>query len=235
MCGSAHYAIDGFMKTHSKPETSTCITQNTAFAKAKIWTRNKEKKKLYDKQRRQNKKEALREYERVRGQKRKSSRREYKRLYNRRRMSEDVQFLMVSRLRNRIYTVLDGRTKSAPTLKLLGCSLDELKTHLESLFLPGMSWENRSQWHIDHKRPCASFDLTDPEQQKQCFHYTNLQPLWARDNLLKSDSYERQLAENQGVLDDSRPPDPDAHPGTVQEEQGMLPDSSGENTELPII
>jgi HNH endonuclease. len=50
-----------------------------------------------------------------------------------------------------------------------------------------MSWDNygRDGWHIDHIRPCASFDLTDPEQQRQCFHYTNLQPLWAADNIRK--------------------------------------------------
>lgn len=61
------------------------------------------------------------------------------------------------------------------------------------IFLPGMSWERRSDIHIDHIRPCASFDLTDPEQQKQCFHYTNLKPLWARDNLLQSSSWEGKI------------------------------------------
>jgi hypothetical protein len=53
-----------------------------------------------------------------------------------------------------------------------------------------MSWENHGEWHIDHIRPCASFsDLTQLEQQKQCCHYTNLQPLWAIDNILKSDKW----------------------------------------------
>ena len=66
----------------------------------------------------------------------------------------------------------------------------ELKAYLELQFTDGMTWENRGNWHIDHIRPCASFDLTDPEQQKQCFHYTNLQPLWAADNLAKSDSWD---------------------------------------------
>jgi len=57
--------------------------------------------------------------------------------------------------------------------------------HLESLFLPGMSWENRHLWHIDHVLPCAAFDLTNPKEQRRCFHYTNLQPLWALDNIKK--------------------------------------------------
>lgn len=55
-----------------------------------------------------------------------------------------------------------------------------------------MSWENRGNfgWHVDHIKPCASFDLTKPEEQAKCFHYTNLQPLWARENIAKGDKYE---------------------------------------------
>ena len=79
--------------------------------------------------------------------------------------------------------------KSKRTEELLGCTIEEAKAHLASLFTDGMSWDNHGEWHIDHIRPCASFDLTDPEQQKQCCHYTNLQPLWAADNLAKSDNW----------------------------------------------
>ena len=59
--------------------------------------------------------------------------------------------------------------------------------HLEAQFKPGMTWDNYGLkgWHVDHIRPCASFDLRDPEQQRRCFHYTNLQPLWAEENLKK--------------------------------------------------
>lgn len=83
--------------------------------------------------------------------------------------------------------------KSASTLELVDCSIAQLKAHLESAFKPGMTWKNHGfgddKWHIDHIRPCSSFDLTDPEQQKLCFHWTNLQPLWQADNLAKSDSF----------------------------------------------
>lgn len=68
---------------------------------------------------------------------------------------------------------------------LLGCTGEEFKHHLESKFQPGMSWENMSGWHIDHIRPCVSFDLTDLEEQKRCFHFSNLQPLWALENQKK--------------------------------------------------
>jgi Uri superfamily endonuclease len=69
--------------------------------------------------------------------------------------------------------------------ELVGCSLSQLIRHLESKFLPGMAWDNRHQWHVDHIKPLCAFDLTDPEQQALAFHYSNLQPLWAVDNMRK--------------------------------------------------
>ncbi len=71
--------------------------------------------------------------------------------------------------------------KAFSTIELLGCDINFLKEYLESKFTKGMSWENYGQagWHIDHIKPCASFNLSNLEEQKTCFHYTNLQPLWA--------------------------------------------------------
>lgn len=88
-------------------------------------------------------------------------------------------------------------SKAARTLDLIGCSVEALIHHLEAQFAPGMTWENHGRWrkhgprrwHIDHIRPCASFDLTDPEQQRACFHYTNLRPLWAVDNIIKGSKH----------------------------------------------
>lgn len=77
--------------------------------------------------------------------------------------------------------------KAMPTMQLVGCTVAQLRAHLERQFKPGMTWDNLGAWHIDHIKPCASFDLSDPDQQRACFHYTNLQPLWARENLSKSD------------------------------------------------
>jgi hypothetical protein len=78
-------------------------------------------------------------------------------------------------------------TKCKKTLELLGCSLEEARNYIQSKFKEGMTWENYGLygWHIDHIIPCASFDLKDPEQQKKCFNYTNLQPLWWHENLSK--------------------------------------------------
>jgi len=78
-----------------------------------------------------------------------------------------------------------GYSKLRSTRESLGCSIPELKAHLESLFQPGMTWANRGEWEIDHIRPCASFNLLDPEQQRCCFHFTNLQPLWKAQNRQK--------------------------------------------------
>ena len=108
---------------------------------------------------------------------------------NKKRRKTDPTFNIKCNLRSRLSTVLKGNKKSATTEKLLGCTYKEARLHLESQFTDGMSWDNYGLfgWHIDHIIPCASFDLSDPEQQRQCFHYTNLQPLWAEDNLRKSD------------------------------------------------
>lgn len=108
-----------------------------------------------------------------------------------RRRHTDPDFKLLTTLRNRINVALrfSGTRKSAPTADIVGCSIPELKAHLESQFLPGMSWSNHGKWHIDHIKPCALFNLTDPAQQSECFNYKNLQPLWAIDNIKKGAKY----------------------------------------------
>ena len=106
---------------------------------------------------------------------------------------KDPLFRLKAALRTRLIDALRGGTKSARTLTLLGCSIEELRAHLEKQFLPGMNWENwgrgNGKWQVDHIRPCDSFDLSDPEQQQQCFNFRNLQPLWFLDNVRKGAKY----------------------------------------------
>jgi hypothetical protein len=104
---------------------------------------------------------------------------------------EDPSFKLKLNLRTRLNHAIKGNSKSAKTLELLGCSIEDLKKHLESLFQDGMSWENYgiNGWHIDHIKPCIAFDLSKEAAQKQCFHYSNLQPLWAIENLKKGGSH----------------------------------------------
>ena len=108
---------------------------------------------------------------------------------NKQRRDNDLNYSMACRLRNRIRSIIKGESKCASNKELLGCSYEEFIEHIESKFVDGMSWDNRSEWHIDHIKPCSAFDLTSEEGQRKCFHYSNLQPLWALDNLRKSDKY----------------------------------------------
>jgi hypothetical protein len=98
----------------------------------------------------------------------------------------DPNFKLLAVLRTRLYDALAGRNKSASTMELVSCSIASLRSHLESLFRSGMTWENHGKWHVDHRRPCSSFDLSDPDQQRECFHWSNLQPLWAEDHYIKT-------------------------------------------------
>jgi len=91
------------------------------------------------------------------------------------------------RLENSMLRLKAGVSKSKTARDLLGCDLDFLRVHLEKQFRPGMTWENHGYhgWHVDHKKALASFNLSDPEQVANAFHYSNLQPLWARENIEK--------------------------------------------------
>lgn len=106
------------------------------------------------------------------------------------RRKQDKNFQIEAALRSRIQKAIKGTAKkSKRTRELIGCEVEFLMGWIESQFTDGMSWENYGPkgWHVDHKLPCASFDLCDPEQQKACFRYTNLQPLWWIENLRKND------------------------------------------------
>ena len=82
---------------------------------------------------------------------------------------ENVSFRISVNMRSRIRIALKGTHKFLRSSELLGCSIENLKTHLESLFLDGMTWDNYcyNGWHIDHILPCSSFDLSDELQLKQ--------------------------------------------------------------------
>jgi hypothetical protein len=79
--------------------------------------------------------------------------------------------------------------KSSRTIDLIGCSYQDIVKHIQGQFREGMSWDNhgRHGWHIDHIIPCASFNLSIESEQRKCFHYSNLRPLWAIENLMKGD------------------------------------------------
>ena len=110
---------------------------------------------------------------------------------------KDPGLRVTLRLRKRLWDAVTGQNsvKGESFIDLVGCTQGELVQHIESQFTDGMTWGNygRDGWHVDHIRPCSSFDLTDLDQQRRCFHYTNLQPLWAVDNLRKNDKWDPEV------------------------------------------
>lgn len=107
--------------------------------------------------------------------------------YVKERYKNDLSLRLSNSIRSRIRYALCGKSKGASSIELTGMPIEQLRTYLEDKFQEGMSWNNYGEWEIDHIRPCASFDLNDIEQQKECFNYKNLQPLWRRDNRSKKD------------------------------------------------
>jgi hypothetical protein len=125
----------------------------------------------------------MREYEKC------PKRKAYNKALYRKRWDTDKNFKIARLLRGRLKYALKNNNiiKYSHALDLLGCALGFFKKHLESQFMEGMTWQNNTKygWHIDHIIPVCHFDLRDIEQQKKCFHWTNLQPLWADDNWRK--------------------------------------------------
>lgn len=144
-------------------------------------TENSEYKKQKDKEYREAHKEEYKE----------NHRRWRKENYEKMKEENGPEFIkhkLKTNIGRRIREIL-GQNKSERCMDYVGCSLENLKAHLESTFKDDMSWENYGKWQIDHKIPCAAFDMGDPIEQKACWHYTNLQALWAIDNILKKDKF----------------------------------------------
>lgn len=108
--------------------------------------------------------------------------------YQKEQYGKNINYRLRSIVRSRLNHVFRGKIKPDSVIRSLGCTIKQLKTYLEAQFQPGMTWDNygRHGWHIDHIMPLSSFDLTDPGQFREACHYTNLQPLWAKDNLQKA-------------------------------------------------
>jgi hypothetical protein len=104
------------------------------------------------------------------------------------RLKIDINFKLRHYLRSRLYKAIKIQQKSGSAVDDLGCSIPELKIHLEAQFQEGMSWDNWSctGWHIDHIIPLSSFNLSNREEFLKACHYTNLQPLWAEENFSKN-------------------------------------------------
>ena len=106
--------------------------------------------------------------------------------WKRKKRKEDPTFAIIESFRARLCKIIPSKDET--TKELIGCTPDQLRRHLESQFKRGMRWDNYgSYWHVDHILPVASFDHAVASQRMQCWHWSNLQPLEARENMRKSD------------------------------------------------
>lgn len=137
--------------------------------KKKYYSDHKEDKSKYDIEYRERNKNKIKEY---------------KKQWEKERRHDPV-FKIKRNLRRRIHHVLKGTQKGSNTFDLIGCTPEQFKLHIESLFMEGMTWDNYGPtgWHIDHIIPCYKFNLLDEKEQRKCFHYSNQRPLWWIDNL----------------------------------------------------
>ena len=114
--------------------------------------------------------------------------RAYHRKYMRQRVKQDPIFRLLHNMRNGLWSCLAGVRKNSRTMQYVGMTPDELMDYLEGRFTGGMTRDNYGKWHVDHIRPISSFDFTGPDNEEQlhmAWNYTNLQPLWAADNMSK--------------------------------------------------
>lgn len=107
----------------------------------------------------------------------------------RERYKTDINFRILQLLRGTIRRAIKSK-KSDRTIKYLGCSIEHFKNYIASKFLSGMSWENHGKWHLDHIYPVSLVDVNNEEQIRKVFHYSNYQPLWAAENIRKSNKIE---------------------------------------------
>lgn len=120
--------------------------------------------------------------------KKKERRKKYRKVRSKRqkeRLTTEPLFKLKRNLRNRVWSIMKG-SKSSSTEKLLGCTFEEAKQHIEKSFTKGMTWENYGKWHVDHIIPLSSAE--NETELKELFKYKNLQPLWAKDNCIKSNT-----------------------------------------------
>ena len=136
---------------------------------------------------RQENKNKLREYDKKYQKENKKNRKEYFKKYQKERRKKDTLFKIKHNSRIRTYKAFKnkGYSKNTKTQEMLGVDWQVAKQHIERKFTKGMNWGNYGDWHIDHIIPLASANT--PERLKQLCHYTNLQPLWAEENLSKND------------------------------------------------
>ena len=177
---------------NEKQDNSVITIETKTDSTPKDWrdiTDPKLRKRMYNRNLYKDHKDKLKLQRRVYRETNKEKVRLQERMRDGKKRQTNINYKLSKGLRTRLWSAIKDNQKTGSAVKDLGCSIDELKSYLEFKFLPDMSWDNYGQygWHIDHIKPLSSFNLTDRKQLLEACHYTNLQPLWAKDNLSKSD------------------------------------------------
>jgi len=189
-------------KSKFSREKSYAKHRDKILVKTKNYNQNnREKRKEYNKLNREKDKYYLKEYNKLNKDHIKKLRKEYNtnnkniiNKYQNKKYKEDLNYKLGLLIRCRIFNAIKTNSKSKRTVEILGCNVEYFKNHLESQFLPEMSWENHGTiWEIDHIKPCALFDFTIEENILECFHYTNHQPLFKTTEIAKNFGYIDQI------------------------------------------
>lgn len=186
---SKKYKRDNFNKNKKRQseyrKTERFKSRNREYIK-NYYIKNKEQRNRYSREYYNKNKEKISiSYKKYR-EKNKSKINKYMNLQN----DTNVDFKIRKLLRSRLLSALKNKQKKGSAVRLLGCSIPEFIKYFEALFSDGMSWSNQGDWHIDHIKPLSIFDLAVPSQLEEACHHTNLQPLWAIDNIKKSNKYD---------------------------------------------
>lgn len=197
--GNATDKIAKILKISKETAFRWCAGSNRTKYHSKYYKNNIEKESLRHKKYRDNNQEKIsiynKQYSIDNKEKNELRRKKYNALsevknrvnkYHRNKACTDIQYKLKKRLRIRLNSAIRGNYKIGSAVKDLGCSIDDFKLRLEMLWTSGMSWKNYGEgWHLDHIIPLSYFDLTDRQQFLQACNFTNIQPLWAKDNLSK--------------------------------------------------
>lgn len=180
---AAKYRANNRQKINSARRKKYPKTKELEAARHKIWLdRNPEKTKEYSIKYKDKNRER-----RIKNRDKENAR-------SRERRKTDIGYRIKVILRWQVYAAIKRYGADKPRfIDVLGCSVGEFLKHLEGQFREGMMWGNYGEWHIDHRIPCASFDLTKKEAQDECFNYKNLQPLWASENFRKNSKLNWQI------------------------------------------
>jgi hypothetical protein len=181
------YQYSGDIEVWLKKTTfEKCAERSRERSRKRMFRLRKENPELVKIQKTYNK-EARKKYVRTYRKKNQEKINEYQRSYYKEKYGKNIRYTIIRQIRSRFRDALKTRRIHGSAVKNLGCTIEELIIHLESQFQNGMNWENHKLhgWHIDHIKPISAFDLSNPKDVAQACHYTNLQPLWANENLTK--------------------------------------------------